>query len=123
MLEAAVLVGLDLNPLHWHLPLGRTNTFLPDSSDLWTVIWENRDHVLGLAHSHPGSGTPLPSYEDLTTFAAIEAALGKRLQWWIVSEDSMIVLSWLGPARLHYKSATVEYEVSWLAELRALSKY
>ena len=42
--------------------------------------------LAGVAHSHPGGGIPTPSWEDLTTFAAVEDGLGQRLVWWIVSE-------------------------------------
>ncbi len=81
-LEAGVLVGLDGKPLYWHTPEDRSVGHLPNSVPLWNVIWELRDQVLGFAHSHPGQGIPGPSYEDLTTFASIEAGLGRRLKWW-----------------------------------------
>jgi len=123
MLEAAVLVDLSLEPMLWHSPPGRSSVYIPDSTDLWEAIWQNRDNVSGVAHSHPGSGTPSPSYEDLTTFAAVEAALGRRLAWWIISSTHMIFLAWTGPGRLDYSKQLVEYEASWLSGLRELSQY
>ena len=48
-------------------------------------IWSNRDRIGGVAHTHPWEGTTSPSSTDLTTFAAIEAGLGKRLYWPIVT--------------------------------------
>src|SRR6185369_6039063 len=87
-LEAGVVVGYEGEPIFWHLPEGRTAGYLPDSRELWEVIWENRHNVYGIAHSHPGSGLPGPSREDITTFAGIELGLGRRLVWWITSSNS-----------------------------------
>jgi hypothetical protein len=122
-IEAGVLVDLDCEPIHWHLPEGRHTGALPDSRDLWEKIWSHREQVLGFAHSHPGSGQPGPSYEDLTTFAAVESALGKRLVWWIASEDSFVELCWIGPGKLDYDEGPAMYEPEWMAELRNLSNY
>lgn len=75
-------------PVFWHLPPGRRADFLPDSRDLWEVLWEHRaDEGLGYAHSHPGSGRSAasPSLTDVTTFDAVERALGRHLRWWITS--------------------------------------
>lgn len=122
-IEAGVLVNLDCEPIYWHLPEGRHVGALPDSRDLWLQIWNNRDQVLGFAHSHPGSGHPAPSYEDLTTFAAVESALGKRLVWWITSEDQFSEWCWIGPDKLDYRKGPAIYEPEWMAELRDHSKY
>jgi len=121
--EAGVLVGLNEEPLFWHLPNKRSAGSLPDSYDLWDVIWTNRAQVLGFAHSHPGSGVPGPSHEDLTTFSAIEAALGKRWNWWIVSYDAYIRLFWVGPDKLGYGITHCIFETSWLKRLREESNY
>jgi hypothetical protein len=128
--ETGVLVNLKGEPIHWHLPPGRNSAFLPDSRDLWGVIWENRNEVLGFAHSHPGQGTPYPSLEDLTTFAAVETGLGKRLLWWICTEDNLSTFTWNGPgahqyARVWYWEDDYKFQVSpspvWLGKLRQLS--
>lgn len=76
----------------WHLPPGRSGGYLPDSPDLWQQLWENRAILEGFAHSHPGKGRAAcsPSLEDITTFDAIERALGKSLRWWICSADCMV---------------------------------
>lgn len=124
VIEAGVLVGHDDGPsLHWHLPPGRTGGSLPDSANLWDVIWQwHEDGCLdGFAHSHPGSGVPGPSYTDLTTFAAIEAALGRRLLWWITSSDHVIRIDWTGPGKFDYTSVVIE-EPYWAPELREMSK-
>jgi len=122
-IEAGVLIDLDCEPIYWHLPKNRNTVALPDSRELWDVIWENRERVLGFAHSHPGSGTPGPSYEDLTTFAAIESALGRRLCWWITSDTQFIELCWVGPKKLSYVRGPAMWEPPWMAQLRKESKY
>lgn len=109
-MEAGVIVDVLGNPIYWHEPKNRTTASLPDSVELWDAIWKAhviaRDAeaksifklatvpgaILGFAHSHPGRGMPGPSYEDVTTFAAVERALGRRLRWWIVSEDHFVVI-------------------------------
>jgi hypothetical protein len=123
MIEAGVVIDKSGEPLFWHLPPGRTAGSLPDSRPLWDVLWDafNADTLLGFAHSHPGSGVPGPSYSDVTTFAAVEAALGKRLDWWITSSDRVVQLRWAGPDKLSYRSTLVETP-SWAAELRRLSQ-
>lgn len=121
MIEAGVLVDLKGDPIYWHMPRNRTNVALPDSRDLWEVIWEHREHVLGFAHSHPGNGVPGPSYTDVTTFSAVELALGKRLDWWITSSDSIIVARWEGPASYSYKGFSMDEEPAWVPELRRIS--
>lgn len=125
MMEAGVLLAGD-RPIYWHSPANRTTVALPDSRPLWDVIWENRGQLSGMAHSHPGRGQPGPSYEDVTTFASIEQALGRRLDWWIISEDSFVLLRWDGPGRLDYRQPAVKGPIwfggpSWIKELRRLS--
>lgn len=124
MVEAGVIIDKSGQPLFWHLPEGRTGGSLPDSRKLWDVIWDafQADTLLGFAHSHPGSGIPGPSYEDVTTFAAIESALGKRLDWWITSSDHVAHVYWAGPDKLSYRSTIVTEAPSWVAELRRLSE-
>jgi proteasome lid subunit RPN8/RPN11 len=124
--ETGALIDFDGEPIYWHTPNGRSGASLPDSRELWNIIWENRNKLLGFAHSHPGCGIPGPSYEDVTTFSAIELALGKRLVWWIVSCDGFVELVWIGPDELHYgirphKRRPSSY--SWVLKLRELSEY
>lgn len=124
-IETGVLVNKQGEPIHWHLPPGRNVGYLPDSRDLWDIIWENRDNIQGFAHSHPGSGDTGPSWEDLTTFSAVERALGRRLWWWITSYDRLIALQWEGPGQYDYRIERLDRDLeayaSWLEELRALS--
>lgn len=123
MIEAAVLVDRQGAPLAWHLPPGRSATAIPDSRDLWEAMWANRAVLGGLAHTHPGSGEPRPSREDLTTFAACEAALGIRLDWWIATSDAVIRLRWSGPDDLTYSSAEPLGPTPWLQQLRVHSDH
>ena len=124
MIEAGVVIDTNGQPLFWHLPPGRTAGSLPDSRALWDVLWDafKADTLLGFAHSHPGSGVPGPSYSDVTTFAAVEAALGKRFDWWITSSDHVVLLRWSGPDKRSYRATTVTEALSWIAELRRLSE-
>ncbi len=124
-MEAGVVVGFGGEPLYWHLPSNRTVASLPDSRDLWDVFWENRGTLQGFAHSHPGSGVPSPSWEDITTFAAVEQGLGRRLTWWIISETHRVVVLWRGPGPHDYETYldldTLDYRPCWLDGLRKTS--
>lgn len=131
MIEAGVVIEFSGEasrhfgiPVYWHHPVGRTSGALPDSQQLWQVLWDcsRTRRLLGFAHTHPGSGIPGPSYTDLTTFAAVEAGLGQRLVWWILSSDCAVELIWQGPNRLDYQAVRLETEPPWAAGLRALSK-
>ena len=121
MREAGILISQNGNILYSHTPHGRTVGSLPDSVDLWSVFWENRRRLLGFAHSHPGSGVPAPSWTDLTTFAAIEAGLGRRLSWWITSSTHVIEVRYEGPEKYDYKSAVV-VAPWWSEHLHKISK-
>lgn len=121
MIEAGVVVTMT-GAVYWHLPDGRSGGALPDSRRLWDVLWELRkEEFLGFAHSHPGSGTPGPSWTDLTTFAAVELGLGRRLDWWITSSNRVILLGWAGPGKHDYNASLVE-EPTWAEQLRDYSK-
>lgn len=121
MKEAGVVIDLQDQPIFWHAPEGREVIALPDSRPLWDVLWENRALVKGVGHSHPGGGVPGPSHTDVTTFAAIEDGLGKRLDWWITSDDAMVVARWVGPGPLTYVPIILTVEPPWADRLRELS--
>lgn len=69
--------------IHWFG--GQSPGSIHDSRSLWDVIWENRDRLGGVAHTHPWDGPANPSHTDITTFDAIERALGKQLLWPVVT--------------------------------------
>jgi len=131
MLETGVLVGTSGQILAWHLPPGRTSGYLPDSRNLWEILWEHRKGLYGFAHSHPGSGPVAPSNEDLTTFSAVDRALGQRLVWPISSEDHVAFFTWKGPGPYDYAhagqfnadDAPDWMPAEWLLKLRELSNY
>lgn len=89
MIETAVVFDCDGKVIHWHEPQGRSGGSLPDSRKLWDVLWENREILGGVAHTHPWNGSANPSSTDLTTFAAIETGLGKTLVWPVVTFDEV----------------------------------
>lgn len=122
MREAGVLLDRGGEAFFWHTPNDRSVTALPDSQDLWDVIWKNRDDLSGFAHSHP-SGVISPSHTDVTTFAAIELALGRRLDWWIWANGILVHTYWAGHDRLSYKSSPVVMRPSWVASLHERSCY
>jgi hypothetical protein len=59
-------------------------TSIPDSRQRWEVIWNHRDEITEIAHTHPGEFLDF-SNEDLTTMEAVEAGTGKRFVWSIVT--------------------------------------
>lgn len=85
MIEVALVFDKQGKPLYWHVPQGVSGGAIPDSQVLWAVLWEARDVLGGIAHSHPWDGQAYPSTTDTTTWAAIEAGLGTRLVWPIVT--------------------------------------
>jgi len=123
MREAGAVIDKHLVPIHWHLPQDRQTSILPDSRTLWEVIWEHRDVVLGFAHTHPGSGPCGPSSMDTSTFAAIEAGLGRRLTWWIVNEDN--ITAWAMFPGEGYAPIKLDgwLRLLWVHHLRELSNY
>lgn len=88
--EAAVVIDADDQPTYWHLPEGRTAASIPDSRDLWMVLWSGRERLAGVAHTHPAGATQ-PSATDLVTFRACEDGLGRRLSWWIVTPTEVML--------------------------------
>lgn len=85
MMEAALVFDTEGKTIHWHLPPGRSGGSIPDTRDLWEVLWENRQHLGGVAHTHPWHGEAWPSNTDVTTFRAVEQGLGKLLLWPVVT--------------------------------------
>lgn len=80
-----------------YLQPGSSAGSVADSCRLWDEIWENRKIVGGVAHTHPWTGTTRPSYEDVTTFRAIEAGLGELLLWPIITFTHVNYFSYIKP--------------------------
>lgn len=92
MMETALVFDWEGRTIHWHEPPGRSGGALPDSRDLWDVLWEHRSkktggtgRLGGVAHTHPWDGPTGASGTDLSTFRAVELGLGQRLWWPIVT--------------------------------------
>jgi hypothetical protein len=101
-MEAALVFDITGVPIHWHVPPDRSMAAIPDSADLWEILWDNKIILRGVAHTHPWSGSAAPSSTDVTTFAAVEAGLGKRLVWPVVTFSEVRYFVWQGPDRLNY---------------------
>lgn len=126
MIETGVLVNGNHEAIYWHLPKGRSGGSLPDDPGLWAMLWAHREQVLGFAHTHPGAGLPWPSDTDLSTFLAIEAALGRRLVWWIASSTHLVACHWERPHETLLGQYAIHAHVTdppWLAPLRLASEY
>jgi proteasome lid subunit RPN8/RPN11 len=116
-IETAVVFGNDMEAIHWHLPAGRSASYMPDSADLWSVLMKNKEQVMGVAHSHPGYGSPAPSWTDITTFSGCELGLGKRLLWPIISRNRVSFYMFEGPHKYNYREVFVDQELFWLPKL------
>lgn len=64
--------------------VGSSAVSIEDSRSLWDQIWENRNLLTEICHSHPIGPSHL-STTDLETAAAVVAALGKPLFFSVVS--------------------------------------
>ncbi|MFZ5444181.1 MAG: Mov34/MPN/PAD-1 family protein, partial [Myxococcota bacterium] len=63
---------------------------LPDSRARWEAIWERRHQLVELCHSHP-VGPEDFSDEDRSTMDALDAALGRRLRFSLVTPTQYLV--------------------------------
>lgn len=104
--EAALVFDKWGVPIYWHTPPDRSAVALPDSRNLWEILWKNREDLGGIAHTHPWHGPTQPSQTDVTTFAGLELGLGKRLVWPIVTFTDIIYLVWVGPEKYDYGEMT-----------------
>lgn len=102
-MEAGLVFDRHGSVIQWHLPANRGPAYLPDSATLWDVLWNNREELGGFAHTHPWSGEAHPSSIDLSTFAAIEAGLGKQIVWAIVTMSEVGYYEWHGPGPQDYE--------------------
>jgi len=82
---------------------------LPDSRERWDAIWRHRDELEVIAHSHP-LGPGAFSAEDESTMAALDSALGKKMNYMVVAPR--VTISREGP---------VSPEPWWVALLRLAS--
>ena len=88
-------------------------TAIPDSRARWNAIWENREDLTEIVHTHPGRLLRF-SHEDLTTMEAVESALGRPLRWSIVTDDGYF-------SQFDGKAGNLAAKPWWLPVLRELS--
>jgi len=69
---------------------GTSALALPDSRARWEAIWNNREQLAEIVHSHP-VGPRAFSHEDETTMAALDAALGRALRFSVLAPDGLVV--------------------------------
>lgn len=125
MMEAGLVFDKHGGLIHWHLPPDRSAGALPDSRTLWDILWDNREILGGVAHTHPWSGAAGPSGTDLTTFAAVEKGLGQKLVWPVVTFTEVGYFEWVGPDRLNYavlERRRFRIKRDLIEELRDLSR-
>lgn len=121
MNETALVFDRDGKTLFWHEPEGRTAGSIPDTDILWDVLWENRSHLGGVAHTHPWDGPARASAIDLRTFNAVERALGRRLLWPIVTFNRVAYLHWRA-VRKDYVPFSPKITILDIEELRRRSR-
>jgi hypothetical protein len=117
MIETAFVFSREGEVIRYHLPHGRTSGSIPDSYDLWELLWKHRGILGGVAHTHPWNGASGPSHTDVTTFAAVEAGLGKRLIWPVVTFTHVTYCMWMGPGEHDYGSVPLD-RLPFTAEAR-----
>ncbi len=109
--EYVIFLDADENVLHTEE--GASAHAVHDSRARWERIWENRERIFEIAHSHP-LGPLAFSAEDETTMEAIQLGLGKALVLSIVAPDGML-------RRVDGQDRRIRDEPSWAATLRKLS--
>jgi hypothetical protein len=87
---------------------------LPDSRARWEAIWNHRDELEVIAHSHP-IGPSAFSAEDESTMEALDSALGKVMRYIVVAPRVTIARTGDGPVE------QVSPEPWWAALLRLAS--
>ena len=88
-------------------------TSIPDERERWEVIWQHRDEITEITHSHPGEFLEF-SHEDLTTMEAVEAGTAKTFTWSIVTETRLL-------SRRNGKDRIREDSPWWIELIRRLS--
>jgi hypothetical protein len=92
---------------------GASAVALPDSRARWEAIWDSREVLEEIAHSHP-VGPLAFSNEDETTMEALTSALGKPIVFSVVAPDGML-------RREENRDALVKEEPWWAELLRRAS--
>src|SRR5690349_13198649 len=116
MREVLLLLGAD-DVVLWS-DASDSPVALPDSRARWEAIWERRDRLVEIAHSHP-VGPQAFSREDETTMAALVSALGRAITFSVVAPHGMVRC--LKSNDEDYEVLLVESEPWWTSLLRLCS--
>lgn len=127
MLETGLVFDRNGRTIYWHEPLGREGGAIPDTRELWDVLWANRHDLGGVAHTHPWDGPAQPSGKDLTTFDALERGLGRHLLWPVVTFTEVLYVvhnPLFGQGSTHPWTSVkhLGIEIDGIEELRARSR-
>ena len=128
MLETALLFDTKGRTLAWHEPLGRTGSWIPDTHDLWLMMWEHRAILGGVAHTHPWAGPANPSGTDLETFKFAETHLFKKnekrlLVWPVVTFTDVMNVVWDADTQRYVQAPhPLHFIVEGIEELRERSR-
>jgi hypothetical protein len=127
MIESAMVFDEKGLIIYWHDPPGASSSHIPDSKRLWNVLWNQRHRLGGVAHTHPWDGPTEPSGTDLSTFKAVEAGLGQRLIWPIVTMTHINYFTWEPNSKEYFEIQRVDFRdthrwMSQIMQLRLLSR-
>jgi hypothetical protein len=90
---------------------------LPDSRARWQAIWDHRDQLEAIVHSHP-MGPAAFSAEDVSTMQAIDSALGRSMRYCVVAPTVTIART---GDRTGSRDEHVDPEPWWAGLLRLAS--
>jgi proteasome lid subunit RPN8/RPN11 len=122
MIEVALVFDRQGETLSWHRSKNPSASYIEDSHDLWTFLWDNRNIVGGVAHTHPWDGPAWPSHTDVTTFSAIERGLGVRLVWPVITFSDEGYFAWSEEEKNYVRLSSPPIRVVDVQELRHKSK-
>lgn len=123
MIEVALVFDKEGKTICFHD--GQSAGSIVDSRSLWDILWENRDRLGGVAHTHPWDGEAHYSHTDVTTFRAIDNALGKNLLWPVVTFTEVGYFQWYRACEdpLDYgRHCTAPINIEGIEELRVRSR-
>ena len=121
MTEIALVFDEQGRIIRFHRPPGCTSCGIPDTRSLWETMWEWRERLGGVAHTHPWSGTAGPSQTDVTTWRACEQGLGKLLLWPIVTRSEVGYFVYNRVTGLYCRAGQPTFEISGLGRLLEMS--
>ena len=121
-MSIGIVINLQGEPLSWHQFFDAQGESIPwhQNNLPFSELWGPSENVLGFAFKQSGRGLPKTSEEDLEAFQAVERELGRRLDWWIVNENHVLRLHWIGGV-YGPKFLPPSEQETWVSELREAS--